>query len=89
MTTGILVFSLASAEGLPASSLELVAAAEQLREKLGDGIVQAVLLGPDAESYAETLIHHGADQVFVASSPELEGHKTEFILAVLEAAKEL
>ncbi len=84
--TGILVFSLASAEGLPRSSLELVAAAEQLREELGDGIVQVVLLGPDAERYAETLIHHGADEVFVASSPELQGYQTESILAVLEAA---
>ena len=84
--TGILVFSLASAEGLPRSSLELVAAAEQLRDKLGDGIIQAALLGPDAESHAETLIHHGADEVFVASSPELQGYQTEPILAVLEAA---
>ena len=83
--TGILVFSLASAEGLPRSSLELVAAAEQLREKLGDGIVQVALLGPDAESYAETLIHHGADEVLVASSPELQSYKTELILEVLEA----
>lgn len=82
----ILVFSLASTEGLPRSSLELVAAAEQLRDKLGDGIVQVALLGPDAESYAETLIHHGADEVLVASSPELEGYRTELILAVLEAA---
>ncbi|MGA9350635.1 MAG: electron transfer flavoprotein subunit alpha/FixB family protein [Anaerolineae bacterium] len=84
--TGVLAFSLASAEGLPRSSLELVAAAEQLREELGDGIVQVVLLGSDAESYAETLIHHGADEVFVASSPELQGYQTESILAVLEAA---
>ncbi len=85
---GILVFSLVSAEGLPGSGLELVAAAEQLREKLGDEIVQVALLGPDAKSYAETLIHHGADEVLVASSPELQGYKTELMLAVLEAAIE-
>jgi len=84
--TGVLVFSLASAEGLPRSGLELVAAAERLRDKLGDGTVQVVLLGPDAESYGETLIHHGADEVFVASSPELRSYKTELILAVLETA---
>ena len=84
--TGILVFSLASAEGLPRSSLELVAAAEQLKEKLGDGIVQVALLGPDAEGYAETLIHHGADKVLVVSSPELIDYSTEPILTVLEAA---
>ncbi|TEU11335.1 MAG: electron transfer flavoprotein subunit alpha/FixB family protein [Anaerolineales bacterium] len=84
--TKILVFSLVSAEGLSRSGLELVAAAGQLREKLGDGIVQVALLGPDAESYGEMLIYHGADEVFVASSPELKGYKTDFILAVLEMA---
>ena len=84
--TGILVFSLVSAEGLPRPGLELVAAAERLREKLGDGIVQVALLGPDAESYGEMLIHHGADEVFVASSPELKSYQTELILAVLETA---
>jgi electron transfer flavoprotein alpha subunit len=84
--TGILVFSLVSAEGLPGPGLELVAAAGRLREKLGDGIVQVALLGPDAESYGEMLIHHGADEVFVASSPELESYNTELILAVLETA---
>jgi electron transfer flavoprotein alpha subunit len=84
--TGILVFSLVSAEGLPGPGLELVAAAERLREKLGDGIVQVALLGPDAESYGEMLIHHGADEVFIASSPELESYNTELILAVLETA---
>lgn len=84
--TGILVFSLVSAEGLPSPGLELVAAAERLREKLGDGIVQVALLGPDAESYGEMLIHHGADEVFIASSPELKSYNTELILAVLEAA---
>jgi len=88
MMTGILVFSLASAEGLPRSSLELVAAAEQLREKLGDRIVQVALLGQGAESCAETLIHHGADEVLVASSPELQSYKTELILEVLEAVIE-
>jgi electron transfer flavoprotein alpha subunit len=86
--TGILVFSLASAEGLPRSSLELVAAAEQLREKLGDGTVQVALLGQGAESYTETLIYHGADEVLVASSPELQSYKTELILEVLEAVIE-
>jgi electron transfer flavoprotein alpha subunit len=84
--TGILVFSLVSAEGLPSPGLELVAAAERLREKLGDGIVQVALLGPDAESYGEMLIHHGADEVFMVSSPELKSYNTELILAVLEAA---
>lgn len=84
--TGILAISLVSAEGLPRSGLELVAAAERLREKLGDGIVQVALLGPDAESYGEALTHHGADEVFVASNPELQSYKTELILAVLETA---
>lgn len=84
--TKILVFSLASAEGLSRSGLELLAAAGQLREKLGDGIVQVALLGPDAESYSEILIHHGADEVLVSSSPELKSYQTDLILSVLEMA---
>ncbi len=82
--TNILAFCTASAEELPRASLEVLAAGRQLGRKLGNGYVQAALLGPDVEKYGETLVHHGADEVFIASHPRLQYHEADVMLGTLE-----
>jgi electron transfer flavoprotein alpha subunit len=84
--TNILTFCTASAEALPRASLEVLAAGRQLGHKLGNGSVQAALLGPDVEAHGETLVHHGADEVFIASHPRLQYHEADVILRTLEMA---
>jgi len=84
--TNILTFCTASAEELPRGSLEVLAAGRQLGDKLGNGNVQAALLGPDVEAHGETLVHHGADEVFIASHPRLQYHEADVILGTLEMA---
>jgi len=69
---------------LPRASLETLAAGRQLGDALRDGNVQAVLLGPDVEGHAERLIHHGADEVLVASHPKLQYHEADVVLGTLE-----
>ena len=82
--TNILTFCTASAQELPRASLEVLAAGRQLGNKLGNGNVQAVLLGPDVEGHAGALVHHGADEVFIASHPRLQDYEADVILGTLE-----
>ncbi len=84
--TNVLAFCFASAEGLPRAALEALAAARQLRDQLGGGRVQALLLGPDVEAHGETLVQHGADEVFVVSHSRLGYHAADLVLAALETA---
>jgi electron transfer flavoprotein alpha subunit len=86
--TNILAFCFASAEGLPRAALEALAAARQLRDQLGGGRVQALLLGPDVEAHGQTLVQHGADEVFVVSHSRLGHHAAELVLAALRTAVE-
>jgi len=74
----------AFAKELPHAALEVLAASRQLAHKLGSSNVQAALLGPDVEEHAETLVHHGADQVFITSHPRLQYHEADAILGALE-----
>jgi len=82
--TNILTFCTASAQELPRTALEILAAGRQLGDKLGNGKVQAALIGPDVEEHGETLVHHGADEVFVASHPRLQDHEADVILGTLQ-----
>ncbi len=84
----VLTFCAASAEKLPSSSLEILAAARALSDQLEDGTVQALLVGVDVDGHADTLIQHGADEVFVVSHPSLESGQDELMLKVAEAAVE-
>jgi electron transfer flavoprotein alpha subunit len=61
--------------GIAAVSLELLAKAAQLAQRL-EGRVYALLCGYDIEALAETVIQHGADVVLLADHPELEGYRT-------------
>ncbi len=82
--TDILVFCAASEETVPQASLEALAAANALGEELGEGTVKAVLLGPDVEAHGETLIHHGADEVFVVSDATFQNHEGDLVLGAME-----
>jgi electron transfer flavoprotein alpha subunit len=84
--TNILTFCAASAENLPSASLEVLAAARKLGDKLGKANVQSLLLGSGVEAHGETLVQHGADEVLLLSHPNLERHEGEVMLGVLEAA---
>lgn len=82
--TSILSFCTASAEEIPQVALEVLAAGRQLGHKLGNGNVQAILLGPRVEDHGQILVHHGADEVFVVSHPRLQHHEAGTILETLE-----
>ncbi len=82
--TNILTFCTATAQELPRASLEVLAAGRQLENKLGNGNIQAVLLGPDVDGHARSLVQHGADEVFVASHPRLQDYEADVILGTLE-----
>jgi electron transfer flavoprotein alpha subunit len=56
--------------------LELLAKGRELANKLGENLV-AVLIGHETESYAETLIHHGADKVLVVDEKIFEHYTTD------------
>lgn len=82
MTT-ILTFCALSAEGPDRASLELLAGAQQLKEKLG-GTVTTALFGSEVEPHAATLAQHGAEEIVVVSHPRLKTLDAQVILEVLE-----
>jgi len=57
-------------------ALELVTKGRELADKLGEKLV-AVLIGHEIEAHAETLIHQGADKVFVVDEKVLEHYTTD------------
>jgi electron transfer flavoprotein alpha subunit len=61
--------------GIAAVSLELLSKAQNLAARLGSR-VSALLMGHDIEHLAATVIHHGADLVFLADHPELMDYRT-------------
>jgi electron transfer flavoprotein alpha subunit len=56
--------------------LELVTKGRELADKLGENLV-AVLIGHEIEAHAETLIHHGADKVYVVDEKIFEHYTTD------------
>ncbi len=82
----ILTFCAASTEELPGAPLEALAAARHLSDQLGGEEVQTLLLGSGVADHATTLVHRGADSVFVVDDPRLERHQAELVLGSLEEA---
>ncbi len=68
-------------EALPAS-WEAVHAARTLAGQLGGGVA-ALVFGQDVEGLAQTAIHYGADEVFLAEDPSLADYRGEAYVAVL------
>ena len=56
--------------------LELVTKGRELADKLGENLV-AVLIGHEIEVHAETLIHHGADKVYVVDEKIFKHYTTD------------
>ena len=82
----ILTLCAASSEEIPPASLEALAAARHLSDRLGGGDVQTLLLGSDVADHANALIQQGADTVFVVDDSQLENHQAELVLGALEHA---
>ncbi len=85
--TKILTFCAALTEKLPASALEVLAAARHLGDQLGGAEIETLLIGQDVDAHGETLIQHGADAVFVVNHPRLEHPEGDVALTILEAAQ--
>lgn len=88
MMTKILTFCVASAEEIPSSALEVLAAARSLGDRLGGAQVDTLLIGEDIDGHAETLIQHGADEVLVVSHSRLEHPEGDVALAILDQVRE-
>jgi len=77
--------------GLQGVTFELLGAARVLAKKLGVG-VNAFLIGNNISPIAESLIHAGADSVYIVDNKELEEYTTltyrRAIIAVLEELNE-
>jgi electron transfer flavoprotein alpha subunit len=68
-------------------SLEAIAAARTISP---EGRITAALFGPEAEGYASTLIHHGADHVLIVPNEELKQYTTSaYRQALLELINQL
>jgi len=72
---------------LSSVSLELVAAARELADRMGER-AEVVLLGHRVEDQAQELIRRGADLVYLADDPTLTDYSTEGYLATLTALVE-
>ncbi len=80
----ILVFCPVTPSSIKRSALEVLAAARRLSRLLGEAPVQAFLMGAGVRQHGSTLIHHGADRVFVVDHPSLEGFNDEVALLSFE-----
>lgn len=56
-------------------TLELLGAGRDLANKLG-GRLSCILLGHQVGALAQTLIHYGAETVYLADDPQLQGYRT-------------
>jgi len=84
VTTVLIACYIDPAEGLERSLLETLAGGRQLRDKLGEASLRAVLLGADLNGYAEKLIQSGADEALVVDHPRLKNAEADILVGVLE-----
>ncbi|MDE2321010.1 MAG: electron transfer flavoprotein subunit alpha/FixB family protein [candidate division NC10 bacterium] len=71
---GILVLATTKDGRLSRDTLELLAGASRLKEKLAQPVAAAIL-GTEVGSYVPLLFAHGADQVYRAEHPLLKGYQ--------------
>lgn len=72
--SGILVLATTKDGRLTRDTLELLTGARMLKEKLAEPVATAIL-GTEVGSYVPLLFAHGADQVYRAEHPLLEGYQ--------------
>jgi electron transfer flavoprotein alpha subunit len=71
-------------QALPAS-WEVVFAGRKLADQMGTGLT-AVVIGSGVEGLAETAIHYGADEVYLAEDASLEDYRANAYTSVLAKA---
>ena len=87
-TREVLVFVEQENGRIAGVSLELLTKARELADIL-DGRVGAVLMGHEIAGLAESVIHQGADTVFLADHPELAVYRTlPYARVVIDLVKE-
>ncbi|MCJ7752880.1 MAG: electron transfer flavoprotein subunit alpha/FixB family protein [Armatimonadetes bacterium] len=87
-TREVLVFVEQENGRIAGVSLELLTKARELADTL-DGCVGAVLMGHEIAGLAESVIHQGADIVFLADHPELAVYRTlPYARVVIDLVKE-
>ena len=74
-TTGIFVYVEADESGIEESSLEVLGKAKELADALGTGIA-VILLNSSDENLANSLIHAGANKVFLSSDDRFKNYDT-------------
>lgn len=87
---GIVTWAQMDGNKLADVALELIGEARRLTEKLDEDsrIVTSVIIGQNSSIYKETLIHHGADVVYVIEDDRLSDYLTlPFTRALISAIK--
>ena len=75
-TTGIFVYTESADLEIEESSLEAIGKAKELADALGTGVA-AILLNSSDENFAKSLIHAGANKVFLSSDDRFKNFETE------------
>ena len=78
----VMIYGEIKAGKLKKTALELASQGRKLADSLG-GDVTAVLIGPQAETFAPDLARYGADTVCVVEAPELEAYNSEYFAQAL------
>ncbi len=76
----VMIYGEIKAGKLKKTALELASEGRKLADSLG-GDVTAVLIGPQAETFAPDLARCGADTVCVVEAPELESLQLRVLCA--------
>lgn len=89
---GFLIWAPMNGSELSEAALELIGEANRQKSKLDEDSqkVTSVIIGKDVEKYAETLIHHGADTVYVIEDDRLGEYQTRpFTNCLISIIKEI
>jgi electron transfer flavoprotein alpha subunit len=78
----VMIYGEIKAGKLKKTALELASEGRKIADSLG-GDLTAVLIGPQAESFAPDLARCGADAVCVVEAPELEAYNSEYFAQAL------
>lgn len=85
---GIVTWSQMNGPELTDAALEIIGEATRVSQLMDEDSrkITAVIIGKGAKTHAETLIHHGADSVYVIDDDRLENYQTlPFARAMIDA----
>jgi electron transfer flavoprotein alpha subunit len=81
----VLIYGEIKAGKIKKTAFELASEGRRLADQLG-GDVAAVLVGPQAESFAADLARYGVDTVYTLDAPQLEKYNSEYYAQALAYA---